>query len=85
VIEMKKRRKGAETPVRFRAARADATVGSIARRIERDYQLPNGSVSLFHLPGDVVIDRPGFKFFFPVTTMLIISVVLSLLAWLMRR
>jgi hypothetical protein len=42
-------------------------------------------MSLFHLPGDVVIDRPGFKFFFPVTTMLIISAVLSLLAWLMRR
>jgi len=42
-------------------------------------------MSLFHLPGDVVIDRPGFKFFFPVTTMLIISVVPSLLAWLMRR
>ena len=42
-------------------------------------------MSLFHLPGDVVIDRPGFKFFFPVTTTLIISAVLSLLAWLMRR
>ncbi len=42
-------------------------------------------ISLFHLPGDVVIDRPGFKFFFPVTTMLLISAVLSLLAWLMRR
>jgi hypothetical protein len=40
---------------------------------------------LFHLPGDVVIDRPGFKFFLPVTTMLIISAVLSFLAWLMRR
>ncbi len=42
-------------------------------------------VSLFHLPGDVVIDRPGFKLFFPVTTMVIASAVLSLLAWLMRR
>ncbi len=42
-------------------------------------------MSLFHLPGDVVIDRPGFKFFCPLTTMLIISAVLSLLAWLMRR
>jgi Protein of unknown function (DUF2905) len=40
---------------------------------------------LFHLPGDVVIDRPGFKFFFPFTTMLIVSVVLSILAWLIRR
>jgi hypothetical protein len=42
-------------------------------------------ISLFHLPGDVVIDRPGFKFFFPITTMLIVSAVLSVLAWLMRR
>ena len=40
---------------------------------------------LFHLPGDVVIDRPGFKFMFPITTMLIVSVVLSLIAWVMRR
>jgi Protein of unknown function (DUF2905) len=40
---------------------------------------------LFHLPGDIIIDRPGFKFMFPITTMLIVSVVLSLLAWLMRR
>lgn len=43
------------------------------------------SVPLFHLPGDIVIDRPGFKLFFPITTMLIVSVALSLLAWLMRR
>jgi hypothetical protein len=40
---------------------------------------------LFHLPGDIVIDRPGFKFFFPITTMLLISGVISLLAWLFRR
>ncbi len=40
---------------------------------------------LFRLPGDIVIDRPGFKFFFPITTMILISVVISLIAWLMRR
>jgi hypothetical protein len=40
---------------------------------------------LFHLPGDIVVDRPGFKFFFPVTTMLILSAVFSIVAWLMRR
>jgi hypothetical protein len=40
---------------------------------------------LFHLPGDIVIDRPGFKFFFPITTMLIVSAIVSLIAWLMRR
>ena len=40
---------------------------------------------LFRLPGDIVIDRPGFKFFFPITTMLLVSAVVSLLAWLVRR
>ena len=40
---------------------------------------------LFHLPGDIIIDRPGFKFFFPITTLLLVSVTISLLAWLFRR
>ncbi len=40
---------------------------------------------LFHLPGDIVIDRPGFKFFFPITTMLLLSAIISLLSWLLRR
>jgi hypothetical protein len=42
-------------------------------------------LNLFHLPGDIVIDRPGFKLFIPITTMLIVSLVLSLLAWLIRK
>jgi len=37
------------------------------------------------LPGDIVVDRPGFKFFLPITTMIIVSVVLSVLLWLFRR
>lgn len=44
-----------------------------------------GRLPLFRLPGDFVIDRPGFKVFFPFTTMLIISIALSLVAWLLRR
>jgi len=40
---------------------------------------------MFHLPGDIVVDRPGFKLFFPITTMLIVSAILSIIAWLMRR
>jgi hypothetical protein len=40
---------------------------------------------LFHLPGDIYIDRPGFKLIVPLTTMLILSLVVSLLLWLMRR
>ena len=42
-------------------------------------------VPLFRLPGDIVIDRPGFKFFMPITTMLLISVLISLIAWALRR
>jgi hypothetical protein len=37
------------------------------------------------LPGDLLIDRPGFKFFAPFTTMIILSLVLSLLLWLFRK
>jgi hypothetical protein len=40
---------------------------------------------LFHLPGDIVIDRPGFKFFFPLTSMLLLSAIISILSWLFRR
>ncbi|HXY96362.1 MAG TPA: DUF2905 domain-containing protein [Steroidobacteraceae bacterium] len=40
---------------------------------------------LFRLPGDIVISRPGFTFFFPLTTMLLVSVIVSVIAWLLRR
>jgi len=40
---------------------------------------------LFHLPGDIIIDRPGFKLFLPITTLLTVSAVLSIVAWLIRR
>lgn len=40
---------------------------------------------LFKLPGDIVVDRPGFKFFFPITTMIVVSLVVSFLLWLFRR
>ena len=43
------------------------------------------NLHLFQLPGDIVIDRPGFKFFLPITTMVLVSVVLSVAAWWMRR
>ena len=40
---------------------------------------------LFRLPGDIVIDRPGMRFFFPITTMLLISALITLVSWLLRR
>jgi hypothetical protein len=40
---------------------------------------------LLHLPGDIFIDRPGLKFIFPITTMLIVSAIVSVVMWLLRR
>ena len=40
---------------------------------------------LGRLPGDIRIERPGFRFYAPLTTSIIISVVLSLLLWLVGR
>jgi hypothetical protein len=37
------------------------------------------------LPGDIMIERDGFSFYFPITTMIIISVVLSLILWFIRK
>ena len=37
------------------------------------------------LPGDIVVERKNVRFYFPVVTCLVVSLVLSLMAWLMRR
>ncbi|MBB3143543.1 DUF2905 domain-containing protein [Halomonas sp. THAF12] len=44
-----------------------------------------GRLPLGQLPGDILIRRGQTTFYFPLTTMLLISVVLSLLLWLFRR
>ena len=40
---------------------------------------------LGRLPGDFHFERGGFSFYFPLTTGLIVSVVVSLILWLLRR
>lgn len=42
-------------------------------------------LGLFRLPGDIVIERDNFRFYFPITSAIIISIVLSLIFWLFRR
>ncbi|MGR6035729.1 MAG: DUF2905 domain-containing protein [Candidatus Nitrosoglobus sp.] len=42
-------------------------------------------LGLGQLPGDIVIERGNFRFYFPVTTSILISLVLTLLLWLFRR
>jgi hypothetical protein len=43
------------------------------------------NLPLGRLPGDIRVDRPNFKFYFPLTTCLLISAVLTLILWLLRR
>lgn len=40
---------------------------------------------LGRLPGDINIEREGFRFSFPVVTCIVVSVLLSLLFWLFRK
>ena len=44
-----------------------------------------GHIGLGRLPGDIVIERDHFTFYFPLTTSLLISVLLSVVLWLMNR
>lgn len=37
------------------------------------------------LPGDILIKKDNFRFYFPVTTCIIISIILTLLFYLFRR
>jgi len=43
------------------------------------------ALPFFRLPGDIVLDRPGLNVFFPITTMIVISVLGSLVLWIFRR
>jgi hypothetical protein len=42
-------------------------------------------LGLGRLPGDIRFERDGFVFYFPLTTGLIISAVVSLILWLLRK
>ena len=37
------------------------------------------------LPGDIVVERKNVRFYFPIVTCLVVSLVLTVIAWLMRR
>lgn len=42
-------------------------------------------LGLGRLPGDIAIKREGFSFYFPITTSIIVSVVISVILWLFRK
>jgi hypothetical protein len=37
------------------------------------------------LPGDIYIKKENFSFYFPITTSLLISLILTLIFWIFRR
>lgn len=43
------------------------------------------STPLGRLPGDIVIQRENFTFYFPLTSMILISVVISAIIWFFRQ
>lgn len=40
---------------------------------------------LGRLPGDIRVEREGFRFYFPITTMILVSLLLNLVIWAVRR
>jgi len=42
-------------------------------------------LGLGSLPGDIKLERKGHTFYFPVTTSILISLVITLVLWIFRR
>jgi len=42
-------------------------------------------LGLGNLPGDIRIERKGFTFYFPITTGILVSLLISLLLWIFHR
>jgi len=41
--------------------------------------------SLFKLPGDIYIEKENFKFYFPITSSIILSIIFSLIFYIVNR
>jgi hypothetical protein len=42
-------------------------------------------LGLGRLPGDISIERDGFRFWFPITTSVIISLIISIVLWWFKK
>lgn len=42
-------------------------------------------LGLGSLPGDIKVERKGYTFYFPLTTSIIVSIVISIILWIFRR
>ena len=48
-------------------------------------QFAPGASLLGRLPGDIHIERPGFRFHFPIVTCLLLSAAISAVLWVLSR
>jgi len=44
-----------------------------------------GKLPIGRLPGDIIIDRPHLKIYIPITTMIVVSLVVSIILWLIKK
>jgi Protein of unknown function (DUF2905) len=42
-------------------------------------------LGLGRLPGDIVVEKGDVRFYFPITTSIVVSLVLTLVFWLLRK
>jgi Protein of unknown function (DUF2905) len=42
-------------------------------------------LGLGRLPGDIIIEREHLRFYFPITTCIIISLIITAILWLLHR
>jgi hypothetical protein len=42
-------------------------------------------IPLGRLPGDIVIDKPHLKVYLPITTMILVSIIISIVMWIFRK
>jgi hypothetical protein len=42
-------------------------------------------LGLGRMPGDIMVERGNFRFYFPIATSLVVSAVLTLILWLLNR
>lgn len=42
-------------------------------------------VPLGRLPGDIIINKAHLKIFIPITTMIVVSIIISVILWILRK
>ncbi len=43
------------------------------------------TLPLGRLPGDIIYKKDNFSFYFPITTMILASIIITLIGWLFRQ